>query len=323
MKALILSSASLFLGCGFVYSSHYDYRNRNEKTQYRPKLYNNTGEFSYPILPMFSNESQDNIFLSLIFPAYNEEKRLGPTLDKTIQYFSYLKINYEIIIVNGGSTDNTFELIQNKISQYSNKDNLKDIICASFIGNGGKGWAVKTGINISRGKYILMLDSDGSTEIEEYESLYNSIKDEEYAIAIGSRKNYNLNEIERENVERVWYRNFLSKINNFIVKKCIGITDIEDTQCGFKLFTRKAAIDIFNNLHIVKWAFDVDILYICIKFGIIIKEIPVKWKEMPGSKLNVISASILFIRDYLAMILFYKTGFWKLNNYDLREINIL
>ena len=323
MKAIIISSTCLFLGCGFVYSSHYDYRNRIEKAHYRPKLYNNTGEFSYPILPIFSNGSQDNIFVSLIFPAYNEEERLGPTLDNTIQYFSCLKINYEIIIVNGGSTDNTFELIQKKISQYSNKDNLKDIICASYTGNGGKGWAVKTGINISRGKYILMLDSDGSTEIEEYESLYNSIKDEEYAIAIGSRNNNNLNEIERENVERVWYRNLLSKINNFIVKKCIGISDIEDTQCGFKLFTRKAAIDIFNNLHIVKWAFDVDILYISSKFGIRIKEIPIRWKEMPGSKLNIISASILFIRDYLAMILFYKTGFWKLNNYELREINIL
>ena len=322
MKALIISSLSICLGGGFIYSSHYDYKNINEKDDFKPILYKKNGEFSYPILPIFSNESQDNIFLSLIFPAYNEEQRLGSTLDNTIQYFSRLKINYEIIIVNGGSTDNTFELIQKKILQYSNIDNLKDIICASYTGNGGKGWAVKTGINISRGKYILMLDSDGSTYIEEYESLYNSIKNEEYAIAIGSRNN-NLNENKKENMERIWYRNLLSKINNFLVKKCIGISNIEDTQCGFKLFTRKAAIDIFNNLHIVKWAFDVDLLYICIKFGIIIKEIPVRWKEMPGSKLNVISASILFIRDYLAMIIFYKTGFWKLNNYELREINIL
>ena len=90
MKALILSSASLFLGCGFVYSSHYDYRNRNEKPQYRPKLYNKTGEFSYPILPMFSNESQDNIFLSLIFPAYNEEQSLGQTLENTIHLINVL-----------------------------------------------------------------------------------------------------------------------------------------------------------------------------------------------------------------------------------------
>ena len=105
----------------------------------------------------------------------------------------------------------------------------------------------------------------------------------------------------------------MSSINNFIVKKCIGIDDIEDTQCGFKLFTRQAAIDIFNNLHIVKWAFDVDMLYICKQLGIKINEISVRWKEMPGSKLNIISASFLFIRDYFAMVLFYKTGFWKIN----------
>ena len=321
MKIAIISSTSLFLGFGFVYTSHLDYKNRIKDGCYKPKIYSMNGEFNYPTSQILSKEPQDNIFLSLIFPAYNEEKRLGPTLDKTINYFSSKKINYEIIIVNGGSTDNTFELISQKISQYSLYDKyLKDIICCSYEGNGGKGWAVKTGINISKGKYILMLDSDGSTDIEEYETLYNSIKDEEYAIAIGSRKlNYN----ESNEGQRPWYRNLLSKINNFIVKKCIGISDIEDTQCGFKLFTRLACFDIFNNLHVFKWAFDVDILYICKKFGIKIKEIPVIWIDKPGSKLNVFSATILFIRDYLAMILFYKTGFWKLNNYDLTEINII
>jgi dolichyl-phosphate beta-glucosyltransferase len=323
MKTAIISSTSLFLGFGFVYTSHLDYKYRFKKDCYKPNYYSMNGHFSYPILPIFSNESQDNIFLSLVFPAYNEEERLGKTLDETINYFSSLKICYEIIIINGGSTDKTFQLITQKISEYSLKyENLIDIICASYTDNGGKGWAVKTGIDICRGKYILMLDSDGSTNIEEFESLYNSIKDESYAIAIGSRRISNNENIE-ENVERAWYRKLLSNINNFIVKKCIGIDDIEDTQCGFKLFTRKAAIDIFKNLHIVKWAFDVDMLYICNKLGIKIKEIPVRWKEMPGSKLNIISASLLFIRDYLAMILFYKTGFWKINNYSFREINII
>lgn len=323
MKATIITSASLFLGFGFVYTAHLDYKKRNQKNCYKPTLYSINGQFSYPILPILSNELQDDIFLSLVFPAYNEEKRLGPTLDNTINYFSSLKINYEIIIVNGGSTDNTLQLVTQKMEEYFSKNsNLIDIICASYTDNGGKGWAVKTGVNICRGNYILMLDSDGSTNIEEFESLYNSIKDEPYAIAIGSRR-INIDENNEENVERVWYRNLLSNINYFIVKKCIGISDIEDTQCGFKLFTRQAAFDIFNNLHIVKWAFDVDMLYICNKLGIKIKEIPVRWKEMPGSKLNIISASISFVRDYIAMILFYKTGFWKVNNYSFREINIV
>lgn len=96
MKALIISSTSFFLGFGFVYTSHIEYKNRKEKSCYHPSLYSINGNFTYPILPIYSNENQDNIFLSLIFPAYNEEKRLGSTLDKTIRYFSSKNICYEI-----------------------------------------------------------------------------------------------------------------------------------------------------------------------------------------------------------------------------------
>lgn len=244
MKTMIISSTCLFVGFGFIYSAHLDYKNRKKKDCFKPKLYSINGQFYYPILPIFSHESQDNIFLSLIFPAYNEEKRLGNTLDKTIHYFSNKNFNYEIIIVDGGSIDNTFELITKKISEYSLKyDNLKDIICASYTGNGGKGWAVKTGIDISRGKYILMLDSDGSTEIEEFESLYYTIKDDNYSIAIGSRI---INLSEKENRNRVWYRNICSKINNLIIKKFLGINNINDSQCGFKLLLNYINLNINN-----------------------------------------------------------------------------
>jgi dolichyl-phosphate beta-glucosyltransferase len=102
-------------------------------------------------------------------------------------------------------------------------------------------------------------------------------------------------------------------INNFIVRTLIGIGEIKDTQCGFKLFTKEAAQIIFGNLHLVRWAFDVDMLYICKKRNIYIKEVPVTWEEVAGSKLMLLPATISFFRDYFAMLTFYNTGFWTYN----------
>ena len=180
----------------------------------------------------------------------------------------------------------------------------------SYPKNGGKGFAVKTGMQYVRGKYVLMLDSDGATDIRDYQTLYEKIKDEEYCVTIGSRK------VIAEKAERVWYRNIMGVINNFIIRGCIGIKGIKDTQCGFKLFTRKAARDIFRNTHLVRWAFDVDMLFISQCLGIRIIEVPVNWKEIPGSKLVLLPATISFFRDYFAMICFYNTGYWKIIKYD-------
>ena len=155
-----------------------------------------------------------------------------------------------------------------------------------------------------------MLDSDGATDIRDYQTLFEKIKNEEYCLAIGSRK------VIAESAERVWYRNIMGIINNFIIRGCIGIKGIKDTQCGFKLFTRKAARDIFKNTHLVRWAFDVDMLYISQFLGIKIIEVPVNWKEIPGSKLVLLPATVSFFRDYFAMIFFYNTGYWIIKKTD-------
>ena len=288
----------------FIYTAHKEYTEKKSNPDFEPHTYNKEGEFKYPSLPLSSEKSQDNIFLSLVFPAYNEKDRLESAVDRTITYFDSLKIEYEIIIVNDGSKDNTFEIIKQLIQKYSNNK----IIGITYSKNGGKGYAVKTGMNFIRGEYVLMLDSDGATDIRDYEKLMSSVKENDFSLAIGSRK------IILENVERVWYRNIMGVVNNIIVQELIGVKGIKDTQCGFKLFTRKAARVIFNNMHIVRWAFDVEMLYICRKCNILVKEVPVNWKEVPGSKLVVVTATISFFRDYFAMITFYNCGLWKIDN---------
>ena len=307
---LILIILLIIIFILFVYTAQKDLNDRATNPNYKSETYNANGQFNYESKPLESKDALNEIFLSLVFPAYNEEKRLTPALEKAIQFFSSLNIKYEIIIVNDGSKDKTFELILNEIKKYSSLDNLKnrpEIIGVSYKKNGGKGFAVKTGMQYVRGKYVLMLDSDGATDIKDYKLLYDSIKDDDYCLAIGSRK------IISEQAERVWYRNIMGIVNNFIIHICIGVKGIKDTQCGFKLFTRKAARDIFYNLHLCRWAFDVDMLYISRNLGIKVIEVPVNWKEIPGSKLVLLPATISFFRDYFAMITFYNTGFWRIN----------
>lgn len=102
-------------------------------------------------------------------------------------------------------------------------------------------------------------------------------------------------------------------VNNLFVGTLIGLGEYKDTQCGFKLFSRKAANKIVFNMHLTRWAFDVEMLYIAKKLNIPTKEIKVNWREVEGSKLNVITASMSFFRDYFAIIFFYNSGFWVIN----------
>jgi dolichyl-phosphate beta-glucosyltransferase len=136
-----------------------------------------------------------------------------------------------------------------------------DIIGINYPRNFGKGHAVTAGMKHTRGSYILMLDADGATEITDYEKLKTSlenVKIEDLAISIGSR-----NHLVQEVVsKRAWYRNVLMHLNNLFVHNLIGIKDIKDTQCGFKLFTRKAAHKIFFRMHLLRWAWDVEMLYV-------------------------------------------------------------
>jgi len=100
-----------------------------------------------------------------------------------------------------------------------------------------------------------------------------------------------------------------------MVRKLIGLNDIKDTQCGFKLFDRKAAKNIFNNLHLARWAFDIEMLYIAKQLDITVAEVPVRWREIEGSKLSIVPATISFFRDYFAIITYYNTGIWKIKEY--------
>jgi len=206
------------------------------------------------------------IYLSVIVPAYNEEKRIINTLKEIDRYLRKQDYEYEIIVVNDGSKDRTTEVVQKIIPDIKNLrliDNKK---------NHGKGYVTRQGLLESKGKYRIFTDADNSTSINQIEKMWTEFKNG-YEIVIGSR------DVKGAiiAVPQPWWRIMLGNIFNLIVQIISGLWGIWDTQCGFKCFSATATDRIFSKTKINRFAFDVEALVLAKKFGYKIKEIPVTW----------------------------------------------
>jgi dolichyl-phosphate beta-glucosyltransferase len=215
-------------------------------------------------------------YLSIIIPAYNEERRIGRTLKKTLKYLRKQNYAYELIVVDDGSRDKTSEAVRSFI-----KDNCQ-IRLIAYPENAGKGKAVRTGINDSKGEFVLFMDADYSTPIEELEEAF-ALVDREADIAIGSRG------IDPGTVvvKQPYYRKIGSRIFNLIAFGWLSLSEFKDTQCGFKLFRGEVARQIFSIMRVDGYMFDVESLYLAKKMGYTIKEFPVRWTNDPSSKLRI------------------------------------
>jgi dolichyl-phosphate beta-glucosyltransferase len=174
--------------------------------------------------------------------------------------------------------------------------------------NAGKGGAVRMGALHAVGEYVLMVDADGATrfsDIQKLEDVYNPNNNTE--VIFGSRDHLKrLESVQKRNP----LRNFLMKCFHIAVFMIIG-TDIKDTQCGFKIFSKRASDILFRSLHLERWAFDTEIVLLCNILGFKIREVDVNWTEIPGSKLNVVIASIQMLRDMVLLRVLYVIGIWK------------
>jgi dolichyl-phosphate beta-glucosyltransferase len=169
----------------------------------------------------------------------------------------------EIIMINDGSKDSTWNTIKDLVEKY--KSNL--MVGLTYKKNGGKGFAVRSGMKQAKGDIILMVDADGATDVNEipkfYSQMVNKLKNNknDNTIIIGSR---NFIDDDKE-ANRPLLRKLPSLVNNFFVRKLIGIKGIKDTQCGFKIFTQKGKNFIFSKMHLNRWAFDIELLYLAQK----------------------------------------------------------
>jgi dolichyl-phosphate beta-glucosyltransferase len=220
--------------------------------------------------------SKKHPYLSVVIPAYNEEKRIGGTLQKTLGYLQKQDYRYELIVVDDGSSDKTREVVESFM-----QDN-PEIHLISYPKNAGKGKAVRKGINGSKGEFVLFMDADNSTSIEELEKAF-AVMENGVDIAIGSRGI----DPGMITVKQPYYRQLGSKVFNSIAFFWLSLSEFEDTQCGFKLFRGEVARRIFSIMKVDGYMFDVESLYLAKKLRYTIKEFPVKWVNDPSSKLRL------------------------------------
>lgn len=230
----------------------------------------------------------NSVYLSVIVPAYNEEKNLKT--DHLLDMLAWLnkqKFSKEVMVVDDGSTDQTAQLVERKIKTFHFARVIKNR-------HRGKAYTVKTGILQAQGELILFTDFDQSTPIKEVKKLINKVEDG-FDVVIGSREGKGA---KRE--AEPLLRHLMGRVFNLLVRLVV-IGDFADTQCGFKLFKHNAAQEIFKRLkHYDQQkprtasvgAFDVEVLYLAKKFGYQIAEMPVFWRHYETERVSALRDSI-------------------------------
>jgi glycosyltransferase involved in cell wall biosynthesis len=220
-----------------------------------------------------------NHSISIIIPAFNEEKRLPETIRKIESYVCRQNWDFhEIIIVDDGSSDDTASVSAASAEANANIRVLRN------PGNRGKGYSVRHGMLAARGEWSLFTDADLSTPIEELEKLWKACQRESAPIAIGSRA------LDRSliGVHQPVLREAAGKFFNKVMRIVTGLR-IADTQCGFKLFRSDVAREVFSRQAIDRFGFDVEVLFIARQLGCKILEIPVRWNNAEGSKVGMLN----------------------------------
>ncbi len=221
--------------------------------------------------------------LSIIIPAYNEEKRIGFTLDKYSNYFNKFKsdeiLDYEIIVVINNTTDKTEDIVK----YYRN---INSSIQCLNLKRGGKGFAVVEGFKDAlkrNNDFLGFVDADMSTSPEEYWKLVSRL--DKCDGVIGSRYIKGSGVMPKQTLQRI----IVSRIFNCLIRVLLMIP-YRDTQCGAKIFKRKCIERTLPILSFSKWAFDVDLIYSMRRLGFDIKEIPTFWSDKEYSKINFLKA---------------------------------
>lgn len=293
--------------------------------------------------PLSSIDEGEDVLLSLIIPAYNEQDRLVPMLEAAETYLHQTNCPardmlakaaththtpqssiIEWIVVDDGSRDNTCQVYESYVQKQiqttqqstSTNDDDDDSIMrwrlCKLAHNSGKGAAVKAGMSKARGKFCLMVDADGATDFGPgLEALAHHAST--HPFIFGSRASA---QNEESAVQRSWIRRFLQACFHAFVVLVVGNSSVQDTQCGFKLFRGEVVGPLFGGLHLHKWSFDIELFVRAGSLNLSLQEVPVPWQEIEGSKLNTSTFNLLrvavgMLRDMICVRLCYTLGIWR------------
>ncbi len=218
--------------------------------------------------------------LSIVIPAYNEERRLAATLERISGYLARQAPAFaEILVVDDGSRDRTAEVA----AAFPHVRVLRN------PGNRGKGYSVRHGMLEARGEWTLFTDADLSTPMEELEKLWAAAR-EGAAVVIGSRA------LDRTliGVHQPYLRETSGRVFNLFMRLVTGLP-FSDTQCGFKLFRSSAARKIFARQSLDGFGFDVEVLFIARRLGYSVAEVPVRWNDVAGTKVSLVRGMKAFL----------------------------
>ncbi len=226
--------------------------------------------------------------LSLVIPAYNEEKRLPPSLERIAEYLGAAGIDaVEVLVVNDGSRDRTFEVAEQAAPLFEKIGVAYRVL--ENPGNRGKGYSVRHGMREARHDWILFTDADLSAPIEEAGKLLNAVNEGQYTVAIGSRA------LDRSliGVHQPLFRELSGRAFNLVVRLFTGLA-LADTQCGFKLYSKQAARDVAARQQLERFGFDVEQLFLAKKMGHKIAEVPVRWNDVEGTTVGTLDGISAF-----------------------------
>jgi dolichyl-phosphate beta-glucosyltransferase len=245
----------------------------------------------------------DQPFLSVVVPAYNEERRLPDTLEQILAYLDRQAYRFELIVADDGSADRTAVLVEALAARRPNADDGNSGLRLLRLDHRGKGFAVRAGALSAHGEYVLLCDADLATPIEEWEKLYERFA-QGYEVVIGSREG-----LGARRLGEPWYRHIMGRIFNMIIR-IVALRGIQDTQCGFKALRQAVAADLFRRVRIygddaptvhgpAVTAYDVELLFLARGRGYRIAEVPVIWRYGTETKVNPLRDSLRCLRDVL------------------------
>lgn len=236
-------------------------------------------------------------FLSIVIPARNEETRLPHALEQTLAFLQTQNFASEILVVENGSGDRTFEIAQDFARRHPNLRVIREE-------QPGKGRAVRRGMLEAAGAYRFMCDADLSMSIEQVSRFLPPESQADIAIASREAKG-----ASRE--DEPLYRHLGGRAVNLVIRLLI-LPGLNDTQCGFKCFTAEAAEQLFRRQTLPGWSFDIEILYLARRLGFTVREIPIRWRFSPETKLSAVQDALRMTRDIFRIRRNARRGIYEL-----------